>query len=114
LGQANRGTLALFTDAIANAARWGNKGLPGSFIEVTVEYGMLGSLILVQDQGSGFDYHAVLDKYQKGEKHVPEGGAGIRKFGSSHLHVSYHGNGNLVSIATPQISLEEALKFKPE
>ncbi|MBS3102537.1 ATP-binding protein [Candidatus Woesearchaeota archaeon] len=101
--------LGVFADAFLNAGLWGNKNVPEKRIEVCIKYGLLGSVIYLEDEGKGFDYKTQVEKLQRGEKHnFSRNGGGLRKFHRSHLHVSFHDCGNKISIAT-RISSEEEL-----
>lgn len=106
------GVLGVFTDSFINAGWWGNKNIPGKRIQVCIKYGLFGSVIYVEDEGVGFDYRTQIEKLQRGEQHnFFNNGGGLRKFHASGLHVSYHGCGNKISIATKVSSEEELRRF---
>jgi hypothetical protein len=104
--------LGVFADAFMNAGMWGNEDMPGRFIRVCVKYGLLGSVATIQDQGCGFDYNSQIRKLEEGEMHdFSRHGGGMRKFHEYQGCVSYHGCGNLISIATKAFSFEEFDRF---
>lgn len=106
------GILGVFRDAFLNAGLWGNRNTPGKRITTTIKYGYFGSVIYVQDEGSGFDYLIQIGKLQKGEPHdYQNNGGGMRKFYRSSLQIAYHGNGNLISIATRVFSDDDITHF---
>ena len=106
------GVLGVFTDAFLNAGWWGNKDIPGKRIRTCIKYGILGSIIYVEDEGEGFDYNTQIEKLQRGEQHdFTHRGGGMRKFHRSPLHIAYHGGGNKMSIATKVFSEDELLTF---
>ena len=104
--------LSVFTDAFLNAGMWGNRNVIGKKITTTFKYGSYGGVICIRDEGEGFDFRGQIDKIKKGETHIyGHNGGGLRKFSQSPLFISYHGVGNLISIATPVFSKQEFLDF---
>ncbi len=111
-GKSIIGVLGVFTDAFLNAGMWGNNNTPGKKITATMKYGIFGSAIYVEDEGEGFDYLTQIRKLSNGESHnYSHHGGGMRKFNESHLLISYHGKGNLISIASPVFTLDDANQF---
>src|SRR3989338_6888815 len=83
------GVLGVFTDAFLNAGWWGNRDIPGKKVQVCIKYGINGSVIYVEDEGSGFDYRTQIEKLQRGEQHdFSNRGGGLRKFHASGLHIA--------------------------
>jgi len=106
------GILGVFTDAFLNAGMWGNGNEPGKSIKVCLKYGVFGSVVTIQDEGNGFDYHSQIKKLENGEIHnFSRNGGGMRKFNEYHGFVAYHGCGNLISVATRVFSMDEFDKF---
>jgi len=111
-GKESIGTLGVFTDAFLNAGIWGNNNTPGKNITTTIRYGLFGSVIFIEDEGQDFDYQSRIDKLQSGESHeYQRNGGGMKKFNDTHLHIAYHGKGNLISIATKVFSSDEVIEF---
>ncbi len=110
-GKLTDGILGVFHDAFLNAAMWGNGNRPGSCIDVEVKYGLFGSAIFVKDEGQGFEYAATTESFRRGEPYAQRHGGGMWKFDNTHFHVSYHGNGNLISISTPLITYKDVGEF---
>lgn len=103
-------TLRIVSEAIVNAMLWGNHDLPEKRVFVDIEYGLLGSAIFIRDEGNGFDYRTAIERYHHGEKYFQRRGGGMRNYDETPLVVSFHGLGNIVSIATPPITREEMMK----
>lgn len=106
------GLLNVFQDAFLNAAMWGNQSEPGKKIEVDFKYGILGSSIVIRDEGEGFDYRSrILDVQSEFPHDFKHNGGGMRKFHDTPLFVSYHDAGNIMSISTRVFSMGEYEKF---
>lgn len=103
-------TFRIVSEAVVNAMLWGNYDLPQKRVFVDIEYGLLGSAIFIRDEGRGFDYRTTIERYCAGEKYFQRRGGGMRTYDESPLSVSFHGSGNIVSIATPPITREEMMR----
>ncbi|MEA3514477.1 MAG: hypothetical protein U9R34_03305 [Nanoarchaeota archaeon] len=114
-GKNTQGILDVFQDAFINAAMWGNQAVSGKRIEVKFNYGLYGSVILIGDEGNGFDYQSRILSLQEDNGHDYEHqGGGMRKFHNSRLFLANHSDGSLLSISTKIFSKEEFYKFQQE
>ena len=81
--------------AIGNAVRYGQ-------CPVTINASATNDrqlLIVIKDQGKGFDYNAVLAKFKAGKKYYHRGGSGIKALSKNkHNHVCWHDGGRTISI----------------
>jgi len=89
-----------FPELVLNAGLWGNQNKIGSEIKLSFKYGYSGGVILVQDQGDGFDYKDIIAKRQRGENYARRNGGGMKRLSTPGFFASYHGSGNIVSLAT--------------
>lgn len=92
----------VYMEALANAIVRGNKSKEESKLVTILMYGLEGGIISIEDEGEGFDYRDEILRFQRGDKRTINGqGQGLKRFDSTPLSVSYHGDGNLIMIATP-------------
>jgi len=100
--------------AFENAAVWGNRNVKGKEIVTTLKFGPRGGVTYVQDEGEGFDFKNAIAKVQESPvDHKLVDCKGIEFFNRYNCHVAYHGNGNLISIATP-MSWKSQRYFLPD
>ena len=83
------------TRSIGNAARYG-QGPVMITVWVAQKHQML---VVIQDQGQGFDYLATLDKFKAGKKYSTRGGCGLMACSKNkHSKVCWHDGGRKISI----------------
>ena len=82
-------------ELIENAHRWGNKEDHDKKLEIEVFYSPNGYLIIVRDEGKGFDVKGVLAKKKRRRKYWQDGGCGFKLIGADKVNIySYNKKGN--------------------
>ncbi len=81
--------------AIGNAVRHGK--FP---VDVSISVGHNGrTLAVVKDQGRGFDYQSMLDKFKRGKKYFHHHGKGTHTLSQNeHSKVCWHDGGRTISV----------------
>ncbi len=81
--------------SLGNAARHGQCPVTVNVL-ATKERKML---VVIKDQGQGFDYNAVVSKFKSGKKYYKRGGCGISSLSKNkHGKVCWHDGGRTISI----------------
>lgn len=74
---------------VGNAFKWGNRQDTAKWITVSAVINRVGAVISVADEGNGFDYHAVWERYQDKEAYFTYGGSGFDQFNKAHSWITY-------------------------
>lgn len=80
-------------EIFTNAFLHGNLSSLEKQIQVRLDVGMKGSLLSIVDEGNGFDYREVLDKFRRGKKYFNYQGNGFKAYEKSKYNVSFDNGG---------------------
>src|SRR3989344_4894936 len=95
-------------EMVANSVRHGNSGSirnapngdPLKSLSIKVFEGNNGVVVRVRNEGTGFDYQAVLQKINLGNRHSQNvlGGNGLRMLAQPYLFISYEDKGRAINL----------------
>jgi hypothetical protein len=91
--QLRRHLLYPLKKALGNAYKWGNHKDPAKRITVETVATKIGLLVIISDQGEGFDVPSIVGQFRSGERYFTHGGSGLKHFDRAKSLISYTNGG---------------------
>jgi hypothetical protein len=91
--QLHRHLLYPLKKGLGNAYKWGNHKDPAKRITVETVATKTGLLVIISDQGEGFDVPGIVGQFRSGKRYFTHGGSGLKHFDRAKSLISYANGG---------------------